>query len=58
MVCGILAHKSKKKSGSNGPLFFYVSYFWVHPDDEDGQFLATAANALGHAVERRVLSVD
>jgi hypothetical protein len=34
MVCGILAHKSKKKSGSNGPLFFYVSYVWVHPDEE------------------------
>src|ERR1700674_2730424 len=32
MVCGILAHKSKKKSGSNGPLFFYVSYVWVYPD--------------------------
>src|SRR6266850_3588310 len=35
-------------------------YVGVHPDEErcDGQYLATAANAVDHAVERRVLLVD
>src|SRR6267378_8431693 len=35
-------------------------YVGVHPDEArcDGQYLATTANAVDHAVERRVLLVD